>query len=80
MSYRDERMPWSAPDTNWKDRIEFWVAPSGIFIAREMLGPILLTHHNLMLYQRLMTAARQQIAASTYRDWLSEQRVTPIHR
>ena len=46
-----------------------------LFIAKEMLGPILLTHHNLMFYQRLMTAARQQIAAGTYRDWLSEQRL-----
>ena len=46
-----------------------------LFIAKEMLGPILLTHHNLTFYQRLMTAARQQIAAGTYRDWLSEQRL-----
>ena len=46
-----------------------------LFIAKEMLGPILLTHHNLMFYQRLMTVARQQIAAGTYRDWLSDQRL-----
>ena len=46
-----------------------------LFIAKEMLGPILLTHHNLMFYQRLMSAARQQIAAGTYRQWLDDQRV-----
>lgn len=46
-----------------------------LFIAKEMLGPILLTHHNLMFYQRLMTAAREQIAAGTYRSWLDQQRV-----
>ncbi len=46
-----------------------------LFIAKEMLGPILLTHHNLMFYQRLMTAAREQIAAGTYRDWLNDQRL-----
>lgn len=46
-----------------------------LFIAKEMLGPILLTHHNLMFYQRLMTTARQQIAAGTYRNWLGEQRL-----
>lgn len=45
-----------------------------LFIAKEMLGPILLTHHNLMFYQRLMTEARQQIAAGTYSKWLYEQR------
>jgi len=47
-----------------------------LFIAKEMLGPILLTHHNLVFYQRLMSAARQQIAAGTYRDWLHAQRLT----
>ncbi len=46
-----------------------------LFIAKEMLGPILLTHHNLMFYQHLMSAARQQIAAGTFRDWLDEQRL-----
>ena len=46
-----------------------------LFIAKEMLGPILLTHHNLMFYQRLMTAARQQIASGTYGNWLQEQRL-----
>jgi len=46
-----------------------------LFIAKEMLGPILLTHHNLMFYQQLMTVARQQILAGTFRDWLSDQRL-----
>ena len=45
-----------------------------LFIAKEMLGPILLTHHNLVFYQRLMTAAREQIAAGTYQAWLNVQR------
>lgn len=46
-----------------------------LFIAKEMLGPILLTHHNLVFYQRLMSAARQQIAAGTFQQWLDVQRV-----
>ncbi|MBX3421935.1 MAG: tRNA guanosine(34) transglycosylase Tgt [Pirellulaceae bacterium] len=45
-----------------------------LFIANEMLGPILLTHHNLTFYQQLMAQARQHIAAGTYSDWLSAQR------
>jgi queuine/archaeosine tRNA-ribosyltransferase len=39
-----------------------------------MLGPILLTHHNLMFYQRLMSAAREHIAAGTFLEWLALQR------
>ncbi len=46
-----------------------------LFIAKEMLGPILLTHHNLVFYQRLMSAARQQIAAGNFQQWLDVQRV-----
>jgi queuine tRNA-ribosyltransferase len=32
-----------------------------LFLADEMLGPILLTHHNLTYYQRLLADARQAI-------------------
>ncbi|MEX2174637.1 MAG: tRNA guanosine(34) transglycosylase Tgt [Pirellulaceae bacterium] len=32
-----------------------------LFLADEMLGPILLTHHNLTYYQQLMAGARQAI-------------------
>ncbi|MEM8733546.1 MAG: tRNA guanosine(34) transglycosylase Tgt [Planctomycetota bacterium] len=46
-----------------------------LFVAKEMLGPILLSHHNLTFYQRLMQKAREEIAAGTFSDWLDEQRV-----
>ncbi len=46
-----------------------------LFIAKEMLGPILLTHHNLTFYQLLLAEARKQIAAGTYADWLEQQRL-----
>lgn len=46
-----------------------------LFIAGEMLGPILLTHHNLTFYQLLMSEARKQIAAGTFSDWLDKQRI-----
>lgn len=46
-----------------------------LFIAGEMLGPILLTHHNLTFYQQLMAETRRQIAAGTFADWLIEQRI-----
>lgn len=46
-----------------------------LFIAGEMLGPILLTHHNLTFYQMLMAEARRRIAAGSFAPWLIEQRM-----
>ncbi len=37
-----------------------------LFLAEEMLGPMLLTLHNLAYYNRLMADARQAIAAGQY--------------
>ena len=37
-----------------------------LFLADEMLGPILLTAHNLTYYQRLLADARQAIAEDRY--------------
>lgn len=45
-----------------------------LFVAKEMLGPILLTHHNLTFYQLLMAEARSQLAAGTFATWLQQQR------
>ena len=42
-----------------------------LFMAREMLGPILLSIHNLTFYQRLLTEARQAIANNGYQEFLS---------
>ena len=47
-----------------------------LFMAKEMLGPILLTHHNLTFYQQLMAETRRQVAAGTFTAWLQQQRVT----
>lgn len=52
-----------------------------LFMANEMLGPILLTVHNLTFYQRLMAEARRAIeqngflefAAIKSRNWTSEE-------
>jgi queuine tRNA-ribosyltransferase len=44
-------------------------------MAKEMLGPILLTHHNLTFYQLLMSEARRQLAAGTFASWLEQQRL-----
>jgi queuine tRNA-ribosyltransferase len=46
-----------------------------LFMAKEMLGPILLTHHNLTFYQLLMSEARRQLAAGTFASWLEQQRL-----
>jgi queuine tRNA-ribosyltransferase len=39
------------------------------FFAGEMLGPILLSLHNIRFYQRLMADLRQAIAAGTFQDF-----------
>ncbi len=44
-----------------------------LFMADEMLGPILLSFHNLMYYQRLMAGAREAIANDCFRDFLREK-------
>ncbi len=40
-----------------------------LFQAEEMLGPILLSAHNLTYYQRLVTAAREAIEANRYTEF-----------
>ena len=44
-----------------------------LFRAKEMLGPILLSLHNLAYYQRLMTQARDAIAADRFVDFYNER-------
>ena len=46
-----------------------------LFMAKEMLGPILLTAHNLTYYQRLMHQARQAIEANRFVQFAAEARV-----
>ncbi|MEX0586484.1 MAG: tRNA guanosine(34) transglycosylase Tgt [Pirellulales bacterium] len=45
-----------------------------LFMTGEMLGPILLSIHNLTFYQRLMTRARDAIAAGRFDELLAEKR------
>ncbi|RMF42948.1 MAG: tRNA guanosine(34) transglycosylase Tgt [Planctomycetota bacterium] len=45
-----------------------------LFLAKEMLGPILVTHHNLTFYQQLVRTARSRIAAGDYGPWLERMR------
>lgn len=44
-----------------------------LFMAKEMLGPILLTIHNLTYYQRLMAAAREAIEADRFDEFKLEK-------
>jgi queuine tRNA-ribosyltransferase len=44
-----------------------------LFRAKEMLGPILLSLHNLAYYQRLMNQARDAIAADAFVDFYHER-------
>jgi queuine tRNA-ribosyltransferase len=44
-----------------------------LFQAGEMLGPILLTLHNLTYYQRLVVQAREAISADRYRSFMAEK-------
>jgi queuine tRNA-ribosyltransferase len=40
-----------------------------LFLAGEMLGPTLVTHHNITFYQQLMAETRRQIAGGTFASW-----------
>jgi queuine tRNA-ribosyltransferase len=44
-----------------------------LFMAREMLGPILLSLHNLTYYQRLMAGAREAIAEDRFLDFMARK-------
>jgi queuine tRNA-ribosyltransferase len=45
-----------------------------LFIAGEMLGPILLSIHNLTYYQRLMRGAREAIESDRYEQFVAEKK------
>jgi queuine tRNA-ribosyltransferase len=44
-----------------------------LFMAKEMLGPILLSLHNIAYYQRLMAKAREAIAADCFVDFYNQR-------
>jgi queuine tRNA-ribosyltransferase len=44
-----------------------------LFLADEMLGPILLTHHNLTYYQRVLSGARQAIEQDRFIQYFDEK-------
>jgi queuine tRNA-ribosyltransferase len=44
-----------------------------LFAADEMLGPTLLSLHNVSFYLRLMVGARRAIAAGTFAAWAAER-------
>lgn len=44
-----------------------------LFLAKEMLGPILLTAHNITYYQRLVSQARTAIENDAYMDFYEEK-------
>ncbi|HEY3394581.1 MAG TPA: tRNA guanosine(34) transglycosylase Tgt [Lacipirellulaceae bacterium] len=45
-----------------------------LFQANEMLGPMLVSIHNLTYYQRLLTEARKAIAEDRFAEFVSERR------
>ncbi|TWU21472.1 Queuine tRNA-ribosyltransferase [Novipirellula galeiformis] len=45
-----------------------------LFVAKEMLGPILLTIHNLTYYQRVMSEARAAIENNTFAQYVREKK------
>ena len=45
-----------------------------LFIAKEMLGPTLLSLHNLTYYQRVMRGAREAIQADTLSDYVAQKK------
>ena len=45
-----------------------------LFIAKEMLGPTLLSLHNLTYYQRLMSGVREAIESDTLDSFMAEKK------
>lgn len=45
-----------------------------LFLANEMLGPMILSLHNVAYYQRLMRQAREAISSDCFRDFLEERK------
>ena len=46
-----------------------------LFNANEMLGPILLTLHNLTYYQKIMAEARRAIEEDRFEDYLASKKL-----
>ena len=46
-----------------------------LFVAKEMLGPVLMSIHNLTYYQRLMADAREAITSGTYSDFVKQKKL-----
>ena len=46
------------------------------FNVQEMLGPILVSLHNLRFYQRLMSRIRESIAEGAFHDWAEDELIT----
>lgn len=44
-----------------------------LFMAKEMLGPVLVSHHNLTYYQRLMRDARSAIESDQFMQFFSKK-------
>jgi len=44
-----------------------------LFVAGEMLGPILLSIHNLTYYQRLLAGARSAIEQDCFEEYAAEK-------
>jgi queuine tRNA-ribosyltransferase len=44
-----------------------------LFMSKEMLGPILLSIHNLTYYQRLLSSARAAIAADQFNSFYQDK-------
>jgi len=51
-----------------------------LFVAEEMLGPILVSLHNLYYYQEFMARMRQAIRSGCFATWLEGFRRSPVAR
>jgi queuine tRNA-ribosyltransferase len=66
--YRDDPRPVQADVTTSQSHLSRAYLRH-LFMAGEMLGPILLSLHNVAYYQRLMRQAREAIAADSFTEF-----------
>ncbi|MBS3764460.1 MAG: tRNA-guanine transglycosylase, partial [Planctomycetes bacterium] len=71
-AFQDDRRPIEEACDCLTCRLYSRAYLSHLFRAQEMLGPILLTIHNIQFYHRMMLAAREAINANSFASFCSE--------
>ena len=70
--WRDDLSPLDPEGTSFVDRSYSKAYLRHLMVAKEMLGPMIATLHNLGFYQELLREARERIAEGSFAEWSEE--------